>query len=170
VTSETLMRAIVQRATGGTDVLQWEDVAVPRPGPRQVRLRIASCGVCFHDVVVRNGTMQAGVRMPLIPGHEIAGTIDEIGSGVTRVRPGDRVATTQRAHVCGMCRFCRGGLEPLCAEKHFLGDAGLVGGYAEFDVVDDDQVGVGSFEQCCAHVCLLFVPAGGRIRLVGGGG
>ena len=135
-----MMRAIVQRATGGVDVLVMESTAKPHPRARDVIVRIKACGVCFHDVAVRNGTLKAGVEMPLIPGHEIAGVIDEVGTQVTRVKPGDRVATTQRHHVCGMCRFCRGGLEPLCAERRFLGDHGMVGGYAEFVAVEEDQV------------------------------
>src|SRR5438105_15086454 len=134
------MKAIVQRATGGVDVLVMEDVAKPRPRARDAIVRIKACGVCFHDIVVRNGTMKAGVEMPLIPGHEIAGIVDEVGSDVTRVEPGDRVATTQRYHVCGMCRYCRGGLETLCPERRFLGDHGMVGGYAEFVAVEEDQV------------------------------
>jgi len=134
------MRAIVQRTAGAVDVLMMEDVAKPEPRGRQVLVRIAACGVCYHDVVVRNGTMKAGVEMPLIPGHEIAGVVEEVGGEVIRVNPGDRVATTQRRHVCGMCRFCRGGLETLCAERRFLGDCGMVGGYAEFVAVEQDNV------------------------------
>jgi len=139
VTAEK-MRAIVQRATGGVEVLATEDVPRPRPRPREILIRIKACGVCFHDIVVRNGTMKAGVEMPLIPGHEIAGVVEEAGCEVTRVNAGDRVATTQRYHVCGSCRFCRGGLEPLCAERRFLGDHGMVGGYAELVAVEEDQV------------------------------
>ncbi len=134
------MKAIVQRTTGGADVLQMEEVAKPRARARDVVVRISACGVCFHDIVVRSGTMKAGVEMPLIPGHEIAGVVEEVGSEVTSVKPGDRVATTQRYHVCGMCRFCRGGLEPLCPERRFLGDHGMVGGYAEYVAVEEDNV------------------------------
>jgi D-arabinose 1-dehydrogenase-like Zn-dependent alcohol dehydrogenase len=134
------MRAIVQRATGSVDVLVMEDVARPRVRARDVLIRVKACGVCFHDVVVRNGTMKAGVEMPLIPGHEIAGVVEEVGTDVTRFKAGQRVATTQRSHVCGMCRFCRSGLETLCAERRFLGDRGLVGGYAEYVAVEHDNV------------------------------
>jgi D-arabinose 1-dehydrogenase-like Zn-dependent alcohol dehydrogenase len=168
------MRAIVQRSTGGVDVLQFEDVARPRPRANDVLVRVTACGVCFHDVVVRNGTMKAGVQMPLIPGHEIAGVVDEVGSEVRHVKPGDRVATTQRYHVCGMCRFCRGGLEPLCPERRFLGDHGLVGGYADYVVVEQDQVvqipdGVkdeeGAITACSIGTALNAVRDVGRIRV-----
>lgn len=134
------MRAIVQRTTGGVEVLALEEIARPSVGARDVLIRIGACGVCFHDIVVRNGTMKAGVELPVIPGHEIAGVVEEVGSEVTRFKPGDRVATTQRYRVCGMCRLCRGGLEALCAQRRFLGDHGLVGGYAEYVAVQHDNV------------------------------
>lgn len=134
------MRAIVQRTTGGVDVLVAEDLPRPPVRARDVLIRVRACGVCFHDIVVRNGTMKAGVELPVIPGHEIAGVVEEAGSDVTQFKSGDRVATTQRYHVCGMCRFCRGGLEPLCQQRRFLGDHGLVGGYAEYVAVEVDNV------------------------------
>lgn len=126
------------REPGAASVLSMETVADPAPGPRQVVVAVEHCGVCFHDVVVRSGTLKAGVAMPLILGHEIGGTIAAVGSEVRGIAVGDRVATTQRAHVCGYCRYCRGGREPLCAEREFLGDAGLNGGYAEYVVLDAD--------------------------------
>lgn len=168
------MRAIVQRTTGGTDVLTMDEVAIPRARPRDVVVRVTACGVCFHDIVVRNGTMKAGVEMPLIPGHEVAGVVEECGSEVTRVKPGEHVATTQRSHVCGMCRFCRGGLEPLCPHRRFLGDQGMVGGYAEFVAVGEDQVaripgGVtdeqGAIAACAIGTALNAIRDVGRIAL-----
>ncbi len=135
------MKAIVIREPGPAETaLRQETVADPAPGPAQLVVEVAHCGVCFHDVVVRNGTLKAGVAMPLIPGHEVAGRVAAIGCGVSGFSVGDRVATTQRAHVCGHCRYCRGGREPLCAEAAFLGDAGLNGGYAEYVALDADGV------------------------------
>ena len=68
------MRAVVVRQTGGTEVLQIEDVERPVPGPREVLIRVAACGVCTLDVVTRNGTYRQRVELPIIPGHEICGT------------------------------------------------------------------------------------------------
>lgn len=131
---------VIREAGSAETAMQLETVPDPKPGPRQLVLRVEACGVCFHDVVTRNGTLKAGIRMPLIPGHEVCGTIVAMGQEVRRLRLGDRVATSQRAHVCGECRHCRGGREPLCAEAEFLGDAGLNGGYAEYVAVDADMV------------------------------
>lgn len=99
---------------------------------------MAACGVCFHDVVVRNGTFRRGVEMPVILGHEVAGVIDKVGTEVRGLAPGELVATTIHSHVCGSCRHCRNGQENSCPERVFLGDAGLNGGYAELVCVDAD--------------------------------
>jgi D-arabinose 1-dehydrogenase-like Zn-dependent alcohol dehydrogenase len=134
------VRAVVVRRTGGPEVLCIEEIARPEVGPREVLIRVAACGVCTLDVVTRNGTYRNRVQLPLTPGHEIAGTVVEVGAEVKRFRSGERVATTQRYHICGSCRFCRGGYEPLCAERKFLGQQALVGGYAEYVAVEDDNV------------------------------
>src|SRR5262249_35666394 len=126
------MKAMVVRAPGGTDVLKMEQIPDPTPGPKDVIIKIDACGVCFHDVVTRNGTLKFGVQMPCILGHEISGTVVEVGRDVRGFRENDRVATVQRYHICGACRYCRSGREPLCPDRKFTGDWGLVGGYAEY--------------------------------------
>ena len=134
------MKAMVVRAPGGTEVLKIEQLPDPTPGPKDVIIRVDACGVCFHDIVTRNGTLKSGVRMPCILGHEISGTVVEVGRDVRAFRKDDRVATAQRYHICGACRFCRTGREPLCPERKFTGDWGLVGGYAEYVAIEDDNV------------------------------
>ena len=132
---------MVVRAPGPAETaLRLETVPDPAPGPGQVVLQVEACGVCFHDVVARNGTLKAGVETPFVPGHEVCGRIVALGRGVRGLRVGERVATTQRTHVCGQCRHCRAAREPLCAEAVFMGDAGLNGGYAEYVAVDADTV------------------------------
>ncbi|MDZ7839613.1 MAG: alcohol dehydrogenase catalytic domain-containing protein [Gammaproteobacteria bacterium] len=120
--------------------MKLETIPDPTPGPGEVIIEVGACGVCYHDVVTRDGTLKAGVRMPLIPGHEIAGTVVDVGPGVRTVTVGDRVATTQRARICGHCRFCRSQREPLCDDAEFLGDTRLNGGYAEYVAVGEDNV------------------------------
>src|SRR5580658_2633835 len=132
------MRAVVVETTGPPGVLRVAEVAAREPGPREIRIGVAACGVCFHDVVVRNGTFRRGVEMPVIPGHEVSGRIEKLGSEVRGFQCGDLVATTIHSHVCGDCRYCRGGHETSCPERIFLGDAGLNGGYAELVCVDAD--------------------------------
>ncbi len=134
------MKAMVVEAPGGVDVLQLRTVPDPVAGPKDVLIAVDSCGVCYHDIVTRNGTLKAGVKMPLILGHEISGRVVEVGADVPDFRPGDRVATAQRYHICGHCAHCRTGYEPLCEERKFLGDFGMVGGYAEYVAVEHDNV------------------------------
>lgn len=134
------MRAMVVRQPGGPEVLTLEDVPMPDLRPNDVRIKVAACGVCFHDVVTRNGTMRRGVELPFIPGHEVSGVVESVGPAVKGFRPGDRVATAQRRHICGSCKYCRSGRETSCAEREFLGDAGLNGGYAEYVCVEEDNV------------------------------
>src|SRR5215471_8534600 len=131
------MRALVLREPGPIEVaLHPETVPEPAPGPHQVIIRVAFCGVCSHDVAVCTGMLRRGIKLPCVPGHEIAGTVVALGAAVDGFSIGDRVATTQREHVCGHCRYCRSGLEPLCAEQVFLGDTRINGGYAEYVAVD----------------------------------
>jgi acryloyl-coenzyme A reductase len=179
------MQAVVVRETGSADVLRMETVARPTPAARDVLIRVAACGVCTLDVVTRNGTYRRSVELPIIPGHEIAGTVMAVGSEVRRFRAGDRVATTQRYHICGACRHCRGGYEPLCAERRFLGQQGLVGGYAEYVAVEEDNVAVipagVSEQQAAIAACAIGttlnavrdvgrVKPGERVLVTGAGG
>lgn len=127
-----VVKAIVVREVGGPDALVLEQVADPQPRRHEIVVAVEASGVCFHDIVTRNGTLRAGVATPFIPGHEVAGTVVARGADVGEFAIGDRVATTQRSFTCGHCRSCRGAREPLCSEAVFMGDAGLNGGYAEY--------------------------------------
>jgi acryloyl-coenzyme A reductase len=168
------MRAVVAERTGPPEVLRVTTVMPREPGPREIRIAVAACGVCFHDVVVRNGTYRRGVGLPVILGHEVAGKVEKFGSEVGDIKLGDLVATTTYSHVCGDCRHCRGGHETSCLDRVFLGDAGLNGGYAELVCVDADAVqkipaGV-SIEEASIVACTIgtelnAVREVGRVRL-----
>ncbi len=134
------MKAMVVETPGGVDVLQYREVEDPIANRKDVIIKVDSCGVCYHDVVTRNGTLKMGVKMPLILGHEISGTVVEVGEDVTDFKPGDRIATAQRYHICGHCSQCRTGHETLCDDRKFLGDYGMVGGYAEYVAVEHDNI------------------------------
>jgi NADPH2:quinone reductase len=85
------MKAIQIRATGGPDVLELAELPIPVPGPGQVLIRIEAIGVNFIEIYFRKGTYKAA--LPLIPGSEAAGTVEELGSGVSGFKPGDAVAS-----------------------------------------------------------------------------
>ena len=134
------MKAIVVRQTGGVETMNLETVTDPSPDEKDVVVQVEACGVCMHDVAVRNGTLKRGVQLPCILGHEVSGTVIGVGSKVRRFKTGQRVATVQRYHICGACRYCRGGRETLCEERKFLGDWGMIGGYAEYVAIEDDNL------------------------------
>ncbi len=131
------MRAwIVDRpgpVTGGP--LRLVDRDVPEPGPGEVRVRIAVCGVCRTDLHLAEGDLPPR-RPGVVPGHEIVGRVDAVGAGAERFAIGDRAGIAWLRHTDGRCRFCLRGDENLCVSPGFTGwDAD--GGYAEAAVVDE---------------------------------
>jgi len=115
--------------------LELEDLPIPEPGPKQIRVRISACGVCHTELDEIEGRLRP--RLPIILGHEVVGKVESLGSEVTKFRLGDRVGIAWINSACGRCRFCREGNENLCLEFQGTGcDAN--GGYAEYTVVSED--------------------------------
>jgi propanol-preferring alcohol dehydrogenase len=114
--------------------LRLESVAIPTPGPGQVLLRVHACAVCRTDLHVVDADLTEP-KLPLIPGHEIVGTIATLGPGVDRFQLGERVGVPWLGWTCGTCAFCRSGRENLCATARFTGYQ-IDGGYADHTVAD----------------------------------
>lgn len=130
------MRAMV---FNGTDPqLELKDVPTPVPSEGQVRIAVEACGVCRTDLHVIDGDLTKP-KLPLIPGHEIVGRVDEIGGGVSGVSVGERVGVPWLGHTCGACAYCRTGHENLCDTPGFTGYT-INGGYAEYCVADAQYV------------------------------
>ena len=108
---------------------------VPEPGPGQVRVRVRACAVCRTDLHVVDGELTAP-KLPLVPGHEIAGEVDAAGAGARRFEPGARVGVPWLGWTCGACAFCRSGRENLCEQARFTGYT-LDGGYARYALADE---------------------------------
>jgi propanol-preferring alcohol dehydrogenase len=115
--------------------LRATEVADPRPGPGQIRVRVLACGVCRTDLHVYDGEL-SGAKLPLILGHEIVGVVEEIGSGARRFARGERVGIPWLGWTDGVCRYCRGGRENLCDHARFTGFQ-IDGGYAELTVAEE---------------------------------
>lgn len=113
--------------------LEPVELPLPEPGPDDVRLRIHACGVCHTDLHTVEGQLPLP-RQPVVPGHQIVGTVESMGENVTRFCLGDRVGVTWLYSSCGVCGFCRQGLENLCDSARFTG-LHADGGYAEYTVV-----------------------------------
>jgi alcohol dehydrogenase, propanol-preferring len=114
--------------------LEWSEIALPEPGPGEVRIRIQACAICHTDLHIVEGDL-IPPALPLIPGHQIVGTIDAVGAMVTHLRAGDRVGVGWLAWACGVCEFCRTDRENLCERARFTG-YDVAGGYAEATVAD----------------------------------
>lgn len=112
-----------------------EHFANPAPGPGQVLVRVAACGVCRTDLHVVDGELTQP-KLPLVPGHEIVGFVEAVGSGVERFREGDRVGVPWLGWTDGTCEYCRSGRENLCDRARFTGYT-IDGGYAEHTVADE---------------------------------
>jgi alcohol dehydrogenase, propanol-preferring len=131
------MRAWVVETPGPIDSgpLRSVDLPDPHPGPGQVRIRVGACGVCRTDLHLAEGDLLPH-RPRTVPGHEIVGVVDQLGSGTDRFRIGDRIGAAWLRGTCGRCRWCRSGRENLCSDATFTGwDAD--GGYAELTVVPE---------------------------------
>ena len=126
------MRAMVLHRQG--EPLRLQQVERPEPGPRQLLIRVRVCGVCRTDLHVVDGDL-AQPRLPLIPGHQIVGTVQETGAQVTGFAVGQRVGVPWLAGSCGGCEFCARGEENLCARALYTGYQ-VDGGFAEHCVAD----------------------------------
>jgi len=114
------------------ELLRAERVPVPEPGPGQVLIKVAACGVCRTDLHVVDGDLTEG-KYPLVPGHEIVGRVVRGGA---RFAAGARVGVPWLGWTCGRCEYCASGRENLCAEARFTGYT-LDGGYAGYAVADE---------------------------------
>ena len=116
--------------------LTQREMDAPRAGPGEVRVKVSVCAVCRTDLHIVEGDL-ALHKMPVIPGHQIVGRVDETGDDVIRLRVGQRIGIAWLQHVDGSCQFCRRGRENLCRDSRYTG-YDVDGGYAEYAVVPED--------------------------------
>jgi propanol-preferring alcohol dehydrogenase len=135
---ETTMKAAVVREFGKPLVI--EEVAVPRPGPGQILVRIEASGVCHTDLHAAHGDWPVKPKPPFIPGHEGVGYVVGLGAGVRHVKEGDRVGIPWLYSACGHCAHCLGGWETLCESQQNTGYS-VNGGFARYTVAEADYVG-----------------------------
>ncbi len=126
------MRA--QILTAAHQPLVAREIAAPRPKAGEVLIAVKACAVCRTDLHIVDGEL-AHPKLPLVPGHEIVGTVVEAGAGVDRFSIGDRVGVPWLGWTCGTCEYCKTGRENLCDRARFTGYQ-IDGGYAELTVAD----------------------------------
>jgi propanol-preferring alcohol dehydrogenase len=126
------MHAMVLKKLGAA--LEWTELADRQPGPGEIRVSVAACGVCRTDLHVVDGELP-DPKVPIIPGHEIVGRIDAIGAGVEGLHMGERVGVPWLGHTCGVCPYCMRGQENLCDRPLFTGYS-RDGGFATATIAD----------------------------------
>lgn len=126
------MRAML--FTGVGRPLQLTEMPIPEPGPGQLLLKVHACGICRTDLHIIDGEL-AEPKLPLIPGHQIVGSVVAAGPGGGRFQSGARVGVPWLGSTCGECHYCRSGRENLCDAPRFTGYQ-IDGGFAEYTVAD----------------------------------
>ena len=131
------MKAMILKHTASIkeEPLKLEDIPIPKPGPKQIRIKITTCGVCHTDLDEIEGRLKS--ILPVVPGHQIVGKVENLGTGAGKFQIGDRVGIAWINSACGKCDFCIGGNENLCDDFKGTG-CDTNGGYAEFTVVSED--------------------------------
>lgn len=114
--------------------LQLQERDDPVPGANEIRVKVSACGVCRTDLHVIDAELP-GIRYPIVPGHEIVGRVDLVGANVNDHRVGDRVGIPWLGYTCGVCRFCKDGMENLCDRPLFTGYT-RDGGFATHAIAD----------------------------------
>ena len=114
--------------------LRAAEAPAPEAGSGQILIRVRACGVCRTDLHIVDGELPEP-KLPLIPGHQIVGVVEETGDGAERFDLGNRVGVPWLGYTDGTCRYCRSGRENLCEDARFTGYQ-IDGGYAEYAVAD----------------------------------
>lgn len=127
-----MMQAVVSKAPHRA--LEYVSVSRPKPAPGQILVKVDACGVCRTDLHVIDGELPPA-RSPIIPGHEIVGTVEELGRGVDAFARGERVGIPWLASTCGVCSYCQADRENLCDNAQFTGYT-VDGGYAQYAIAD----------------------------------
>lgn len=127
--------AQVGKAGGDFELVERE---IPQPGVGEMRLKVQSCGICFSDHLAKDGSWP-GLKYPLVPGHEVAGVIDEVGAGVTEWQKGDRVGVGWHGGHCFVCESCRRGDFVTCKSEAITGVT-RDGGYQQYMIARHEAV------------------------------
>ncbi len=127
------MKAVVYDAPESFSI---REIPVPEVGPGEVRIKVLQVGLCGTDLHIHHGDFMAA--FPLIPGHELVGTVDSLGEGVTRFALGEQVTVNPNVH-CGRCEYCLAGRLILCADLKGMG-SNFPGFFAEFTTVPEALV------------------------------
>lgn len=156
------MKALILEAPGENPSLVMREVPTPSPGPQDILLKVASCGLCYHDVAVMRGTLRRGIKNDLILGHEISGTVVETGNNVNAIHIGDNVVAALTTF-CGKCDRCSSGNQYRCHYGQGFGHA-LDGGFAQYVTLPQSSVIALPEQISLEDASVLACPIGVAIR------
>lgn len=158
------MKALVLNSGGDAPRLEQREIAAPIPSPTEILVRVAACGVCYHDVSVAEGTLQRGVKPDVVLGHEVSGLVEAVGSSATAVQRGDRIVASL-TRFCGECARCRAGNEYRCARGQGFGHT-IDGGFAQYVCVPEPGVIRIPDSIDLVHAALLACPIGVAVNAI----
>ena len=158
------MKALLLNQPGPDPHLTLTDLPTPELRDTDALVQIKACALCHHDLLVINGTLRRGVRTPLVPGHEIAGVVTEVGPRVATLQPSDHVVSLL-TDACGNCHFCSKNLQRLCPDSQGIGH-GLKGGMAQLLSVNESTLVKIPPEIPWPQASLLACPIGVALRAV----
>lgn len=175
------MKALVKYAAGAGN-MEIRDVPEPAAGPGEVKVKVKAAAICGSDLHILHGDIGIPMRLPVIPGHEFAGIVEQTGPGVTGLNPGDRVTGENTRTSCGLCPQCASGSYNLCKHRLATGYA-FDGAFASHVVIPqarihklpesvDFQSGALTDPSACAYhaVCEITNIRGGDYVLITGPG
>jgi len=175
------MRALVKVAPGPGN-LELRDIPEPKPGPGEVKIRVMAASICGSDLHIQRGDIGIPMRFPVVPGHEFAGVIAELGPGVAGLEPGLRVTAENTRSSCGACASCTAGSYNLCPDRLATGYA-FDGAFTDYvvvpairvhrlpDAVDFESGALTDPSACAYHAVqeLTRIDAGHQVLITGPG-
>lgn len=132
------MKALVLERPGEIPEFVLEERNIPELGPSDLLIEVAACGICYHDILVMQGVLRRGVKNRVVLGHEISGTVSDIGDKVTGFAVGDKVVSIF-TEPCGYCKYCLSDMEQRCENGRGIGHR-IDGGFAEKVVLDQNAL------------------------------
>ena len=150
------MKALVLAEAGETPKFRIEDRELPALGSGDVLVKVNACGICYHDVLVMQGILRRGVKENVVLGHEISGTVAQLGSNVVDFQVGEPVASIF-TEPCTECKYCLQGMEQRCANGRGIGHR-IDGGFAEYVKLDQNALVSLSSDIDLDQACILGCP------------
>jgi D-arabinose 1-dehydrogenase-like Zn-dependent alcohol dehydrogenase len=152
------MKALVLEKPGELPEFSLENRDIPALGSKDVLVKVEACGICYHDILVMQGVLRRGVKDRVVLGHEISGTVSDIGSDVSSFKTGDKVVSIF-TEPCGYCKYCIEDMEQRCVNGKGIGHR-IDGGFAEYVKLHQNALVEISQDADLKAACIYGCPIG----------